>query len=56
MTTAMIAIPIQPLIQGFLLGASKMSSIFRSTIAWRTLDMVSGCLMVAIAGSIVMAV
>ena len=35
-------------------GASKMSSIFRSPIAWRTLDMVSGCLMVAIAGSIVM--
>jgi L-lysine exporter family protein LysE/ArgO len=34
-------------------GASKLSPIFRSQIAWRTLDIISGCIMLGIATTIV---
>jgi L-lysine exporter family protein LysE/ArgO len=34
-------------------GASKLSPIFRSQSAWRTLDVISGCIMLAVATTIV---
>ncbi len=36
-------------------GASKLSPIFRSQAAWRTLDVISGCIMLGIATTIVAA-
>ena len=36
-------------------GASKISRLFHSPAAWRTLDMVSGCVMIAVALSVVAA-
>ncbi len=36
-------------------GASKLALIFRSSFAWRTLDIISGCIMLVIAATIVTA-
>ncbi len=33
-------------------GASRLSFLFRQPRAWRTLDLISGCLMMALAGSL----
>ncbi len=36
-------------------GASRLSFLFRNPTAWRTLDLISGCVMVGLAGSLSLA-
>jgi L-lysine exporter family protein LysE/ArgO len=36
-------------------GSSKLSRIFQSQLAWRTLDIISGCIMLCLAGTMIAA-